>query len=90
MGTVSHRKYIRWHPDEASEPTSTLVLTSPQNRFVDLRILLPPDGSAKLSDDPSKSPTPKKHLHSKQVSSPGQNVARINKKGKKGQKEKKN
>ncbi|KAJ6784899.1 hypothetical protein PWT90_02372 [Aphanocladium album] len=53
MGTVSHRKYIRWYPDEASEPTSTLVLTSPQNRFVDLRILLPSDGATKLSMDPT-------------------------------------
>ncbi|OAA63093.1 sodium/nucleoside cotransporter [Cordyceps fumosorosea ARSEF 2679] len=53
MGTVSHRKYIKWHPDEASEPTSTVVLTSPENRFVDLRILLPPGGSDKLSQDPS-------------------------------------
>ncbi|OAR00518.1 hypothetical protein LLEC1_00842 [Akanthomyces lecanii] len=41
--------------DEASEPTSTVVLTSPENRFVDLRILLPPDGAAKLSDAPSPS-----------------------------------
>ncbi|OAA71085.1 sodium/nucleoside cotransporter [Akanthomyces lecanii RCEF 1005] len=53
MGTVSHRKYIRWYPDEASEPTSTVVLTSPENRFVDLRILLPPDGAAKLSNEPT-------------------------------------
>lgn len=56
MSTVSHRKYIKWHPDEASEPTSTLVLTSPENRFVDLRILLPPDGSRQLSNDPSTLP----------------------------------
>ncbi|EJP62756.1 uncharacterized protein BBA_08301 [Beauveria bassiana ARSEF 2860] len=53
MGTVSYRKYIRWYPDEASEPTSTLVLTSPENRFVDLRILLPPNGGTKLSNDPT-------------------------------------
>ncbi|TQV95089.1 sodium/nucleoside cotransporter [Cordyceps javanica] len=53
MGTVSHRKYIRWYPDEASEPTSTVVLTSPENHFVDLRILLPPDGAANLSNEPA-------------------------------------
>ncbi|OAA51280.1 sodium/nucleoside cotransporter [Beauveria brongniartii RCEF 3172] len=53
MGTVSYRKYIRWYPDEASEPTSTLVLTSPENRFVDLRILLPPNGGTKLSNEPT-------------------------------------
>lgn len=38
-GSISIRKFIRWLPDEASEPTSTLVLTSPQRRYVDLRIL---------------------------------------------------
>jgi len=42
MGTISIRKFIRWLPDEASEPTSTIVVTSPRlKRFVDLRILLP-------------------------------------------------
>ncbi|KXH41566.1 hypothetical protein CSAL01_01068 [Colletotrichum salicis] len=39
MGSISFREHIRWIPDEASEPTSTVVLTSPQRRFVDLRIL---------------------------------------------------
>lgn len=39
MGTISVRDSIRWVPDDASEPTSTIVLTSPQRRFVDLRIL---------------------------------------------------
>ncbi|KAF6803926.1 hypothetical protein CSOJ01_10552 [Colletotrichum sojae] len=39
MGSISFREHIRWLPDEASEPTSTIVLTSPQRRFVDLRIL---------------------------------------------------
>ncbi|KAL2214606.1 hypothetical protein CC79DRAFT_1300760 [Sarocladium strictum] len=38
MGSISNRKSIRWLPHEASEPTSTIVLTSPQRRFVDLRI----------------------------------------------------
>ncbi|KAF4462506.1 hypothetical protein FALBO_10686 [Fusarium albosuccineum] len=41
MGSISIRKHIRWLPDEASEPTSTIVITSPGRRFVDLRILLP-------------------------------------------------
>ncbi|KAK0715470.1 hypothetical protein B0H67DRAFT_645217 [Lasiosphaeris hirsuta] len=40
MGDISIRESIRWLPDEASEPTSTIVLTSPERRFVDLRILL--------------------------------------------------
>ncbi|KAK1977933.1 hypothetical protein LZ30DRAFT_691787 [Colletotrichum cereale] len=39
MASISFREHIRWIPDEASEPTSTIVLTSPQRRFVDLRIL---------------------------------------------------
>ncbi|EFQ34167.1 hypothetical protein CGRA01v4_09759 [Colletotrichum graminicola] len=42
MGSISFREHIRWIPDEASEPTSTIVLTSPQRRFVDLRILKSP------------------------------------------------
>ncbi|KAK2044030.1 hypothetical protein LZ31DRAFT_554721 [Colletotrichum somersetense] len=42
MGSISFREHIRWIPDEASEPTSTVVLTSPQRRFVDLRILKSP------------------------------------------------
>jgi hypothetical protein len=53
MATISHRKFIRWLPDEASEPTSTLVLTSPAGRFVDLRVLLPESAGQPLSDDPS-------------------------------------
>ncbi|KAK3379056.1 hypothetical protein B0T24DRAFT_145050 [Lasiosphaeria ovina] len=44
MGDISIREYIRWLPDAASEPTSTIVLTSPGRRFVDLRILNPPPG----------------------------------------------
>ncbi|KDN69822.1 hypothetical protein CSUB01_11062 [Colletotrichum sublineola] len=42
MASISFREHIRWIPDEASEPTSTIVLTSPQRRFVDLRILQSP------------------------------------------------
>lgn len=41
MGTISIREHIRWIPDPESEPTSTIVLTSPGHRFVDLRILRP-------------------------------------------------
>lgn len=41
MGDISVREYIRWLPDDASEPTSTVVLTTPQRRFVDLRIIKP-------------------------------------------------
>ncbi|KAI0647656.1 hypothetical protein C8Q79DRAFT_521993 [Trametes meyenii] len=39
--SISERLYIRWFPDEASEPTSTLVLTTPGRHFVDLRFTLP-------------------------------------------------
>lgn len=38
-GSISIRRSIRWLPGEASEPTSTIVLTSPQCQYVDLRIL---------------------------------------------------
>ena len=40
MANISIRHSIRWLPidDQASEPTSTIVLTSPERRFVDLRI----------------------------------------------------
>lgn len=38
MGTVSFRDHIRWGSDPASEPTSTLVLTSPGHYFVDIRV----------------------------------------------------
>ncbi|TKA80558.1 hypothetical protein B0A55_02018 [Friedmanniomyces simplex] len=39
--SISIREHIRWLPDPASEPTTTLVLTSAENRFVDIRILKP-------------------------------------------------
>lgn len=39
MGTVSFRDHIRWGSDPPSEPTSTLVLTSPNHYFVDIRVL---------------------------------------------------
>lgn len=37
--SISIRQSIRWLPDRASEPTHTIVLTSPARRFVDIRIL---------------------------------------------------
>lgn len=39
MGSISIREHIRWGSEPASEPTSTLVLTSPRRYFVDIRIL---------------------------------------------------
>ncbi|RGP59778.1 hypothetical protein FLONG3_11100 [Fusarium longipes] len=51
MGTISIRKFIRWLPDEPTEPTTTLVITSPRlKRFVDLRILLPDNDSTSQDD----------------------------------------
>ncbi|KAL2018683.1 hypothetical protein VTK56DRAFT_518 [Thermocarpiscus australiensis] len=41
MCDISIREYIRWLPGEPSEPTSTTALTTPERRFVDLRILKP-------------------------------------------------
>lgn len=41
MGDISVREYIRWLPEEPSEPTSTIVLTTPNRLFVDLRVLKP-------------------------------------------------
>lgn len=40
MANISVRRYIRWIPAPASEPTSTIVLTSPGRHFVDVRTLL--------------------------------------------------
>lgn len=39
MGSISTRQHIRWGCDAPSEPTSTLVITSPGRHFVDIRIL---------------------------------------------------
>ncbi|KAI9833186.1 MAG: hypothetical protein M1819_003809 [Sarea resinae] len=39
--SISIRRHIRWVPDKASEPTSTLVLTSSTSHFVDVRIFKP-------------------------------------------------
>ncbi|KAM0324879.1 hypothetical protein ACHAQA_007845 [Verticillium albo-atrum] len=41
MASISIREGIRWLPAEMSEPTSTVVLTSPERRFVDIRVLYP-------------------------------------------------
>ncbi|KAI8978886.1 hypothetical protein BD414DRAFT_421546 [Trametes punicea] len=41
--SISQRLYIRWLPEEASEPTSTHVLTTPTRHFVDLRFFLRSD-----------------------------------------------
>ncbi|KAH6603753.1 hypothetical protein Trco_007199 [Trichoderma cornu-damae] len=46
MASISFRKFIRWLPDEAGEPTSTLVLTSPEKRFVDIRVILEEGGDS--------------------------------------------
>ena len=43
---ITVREYVRWLPERESEPTSTLVLTSGENRFVDVRILKPQQGAA--------------------------------------------
>jgi hypothetical protein len=40
MPDISIREYIRWIPEDAGEPTSTIVLTSPGRQFVDVRLLL--------------------------------------------------
>ncbi|KAK3324407.1 hypothetical protein B0T19DRAFT_443822 [Cercophora scortea] len=53
MGDISHREYIRWLPEGSSEPTSTIVLTSPERRFVDLRILRAPSSSPYYASDSS-------------------------------------
>ncbi|KID80361.1 sodium/nucleoside cotransporter, partial [Metarhizium brunneum ARSEF 3297] len=49
--SISTRRCIRWLPGEASEPTSTIVLTSPQRRFVDLRILKDGPGGLPCAQD---------------------------------------
>lgn len=39
MGSISIREHIKWGAEPLSEPTSTIVLTSPRRYFVDIRIL---------------------------------------------------
>ncbi|KAL2165834.1 hypothetical protein VTG60DRAFT_3739 [Thermothelomyces hinnuleus] len=51
MGDISIREYIRWLPEEPSEPTSTIVLTTPNRLFVDLRILKPAAGDGDSRND---------------------------------------
>ncbi|KAF1924074.1 uncharacterized protein M421DRAFT_297713 [Didymella exigua CBS 183.55] len=51
MAGVSIRKSIRWLPEDASEPTSTIVLSSAQRRFVDIRILKPGSDESKDQDE---------------------------------------
>ncbi|KAL8801987.1 MAG: hypothetical protein Q9182_004116 [Xanthomendoza sp. 2 TL-2023] len=46
--SVSRRKHYRPVPGEPSEPTSTLVLTSPRNHYVDIRVF----------NEPQTCPTP--------------------------------
>ncbi|RYP77308.1 hypothetical protein DL770_007075 [Monosporascus sp. CRB-9-2] len=46
MASISIREHIRWLPGTPEENTSTIVLTSPGRRFVDIRILLPPGGAS--------------------------------------------
>ncbi|KAK4239005.1 hypothetical protein C8A03DRAFT_14559 [Achaetomium macrosporum] len=50
MCDISIREYIRWLPDEPSEPTSTVVLTTPERRFVDIRVLKEPSSPGDASD----------------------------------------
>lgn len=53
MGSISIRKHIRWGAEPPSEPTSTLVLTSPARRFfVDIRVLTSASPSLGLDIDP--------------------------------------
>lgn len=54
--SISLRQSIAWLPAPHSEPTSTVVLTSPQRRFVDVRILLA-DGGRPSMEDGSFSPS---------------------------------
>lgn len=46
--SISIRDSIRWPPSPGTEPTRTVVLTSSENRFVDIRILKP---ASKYIDD---------------------------------------
>ncbi|KAE9377407.1 hypothetical protein N431DRAFT_463182 [Stipitochalara longipes BDJ] len=58
--SISLRKYIKWGDNPPAEPTSTLVLTSPQRHFIDVRInLLKPDNeSIPFENDPLSLSTP--------------------------------
>ncbi|KAI3390972.1 hypothetical protein diail_8307 [Diaporthe ilicicola] len=52
MGSISIRKHIRWGAEPPSEPTSTLVLTSPGRRFVDIRVLTEASPGLDLGAEP--------------------------------------
>ncbi|KAI9719800.1 MAG: hypothetical protein M1812_003289 [Candelaria pacifica] len=55
--SISLRKHIRWPPAPASEPTSTLVLTSQASHFVDVRLLIPePNGNPASASNISTKP----------------------------------
>ncbi|KUI55812.1 hypothetical protein VP1G_03160 [Cytospora mali] len=56
MGSISIREHIRWGTDAPSEPTSTLVLTSPGRRFVDVRVLRRALSSSSLPNSGPKHP----------------------------------
>ncbi|KAI1085594.1 hypothetical protein F5B20DRAFT_518981 [Whalleya microplaca] len=67
MASISIRESIRWLPLPASEPTSTLVLTSPGRHFVDIRILhaplpSPAPSSADTGDSDSDTELPPARL----------------------------
>ncbi|KAI0013568.1 hypothetical protein F4779DRAFT_342404 [Xylariaceae sp. FL0662B] len=56
MASISIRESIRWPPAPASEPTSTLVLTSPGRRFVDIRVLEAAEGEGEEGDNTNAPP----------------------------------
>lgn len=55
--SISVRDSIRFLPQPADEPTRTVVLTSPENRFVDIRILRPPPDTKDLDICSEGTPT---------------------------------
>jgi hypothetical protein len=61
MASISHRYSIRWLPKVASEPTSTLVLTSKSGFYIDIRIkhdkAKDPPSSLPVSEDTLLHPT---------------------------------
>ena len=58
MGSISLREFIQWLPDEPSEPTSTIVVTSPGRRFVDIRVLRPASAPASWPTNEGESKLP--------------------------------
>lgn len=58
MGSISTRQHIRWGCDTPSEPTSTLVITSPGRHFVDIRVLKTAYNDAPASSQTSDSSEP--------------------------------